>query len=293
MTLTRRRFLTISAATATAFGTQAHATSWQGRAFGADIALRLTGPRHITDPALAAARRTLREIEARFSLFDPGSDLSRLNRTGSLLAPEAHMQALLRSARQAHDLTEGLFDPTVQPLWQAAAQGLQAEAAIAAMGFHRVQIGADRITLDPGQALTLNGIAQGYATDCVAELLQSYGLTQALVNIGEYRSVGGPWRLGLADPSAGLLGHRTLQNGATATSSPAAMQVGAVGHILHPTARSQWSTVSVEATSATWADALSTALVLAPLPQIVALRQSLPDVTRVTLVDAQGDVTTL
>ena len=54
----------------------------------------------------------------------------------------------------------------------------------------------------PGMAVTLKGIAQGYVTDRVADLLRAAGMTQVLVDLGEIRAVGGhpdgrPWRVGL------------------------------------------------------------------------------------------------
>ena len=73
-----------------------------------------------------------------------------------------------------HRATGGAFDPSVQPLWQALARGGDVEAARALTGWERVTIGQD-ITLAPGQALTFNGIAQGFATDVVTDLLASRG----------------------------------------------------------------------------------------------------------------------
>ena len=39
-------------------------------------------------------------------------------------------------------------------------------------------------------SITLNGIAQGYITDKVTELLASFGISNTLVNMGEYRALG-------------------------------------------------------------------------------------------------------
>lgn len=80
--------------------------------------------------------------------------------------------------------------------------------------------------------------------------------------------------------------------GAIATSSPAATPLGDQGHILHASARPHWSTVSVEASSATLADSLSTAMVLAPRDQIREIKKQ-ADITRVTLVDFDGNLMTL
>ena len=142
------------------------------------------------------------------------------------------------------------------------------------------------------QALTLNGIAQGFATDLVTDVLSAHGLENALVNIGEYRSLGGPWRLALSDPNHGDLGVRTLRGSAIATSSPAATPLGTNGHILHQSALPKWSSVSVEASSATLADSLSTAMVLASREEIEAMREQVA-FSRITLVDQSGDLITL
>lgn len=292
MTLSRRRFLAISAAFAAMPAGAAQAHSWEGFAFGAQVSLRMQGPKAQALTALNEARVLIAKLEELFSLYNPNSTLSVLNRTGTLTAPDALFMDLIRAADTAFTQSGGLFDPTVQALWSAVSHGQDTTPAIAAMGWEKVQVVADRITLGPAQTLTLNGIAQGYATDLIADMLITHGFTDTLVNIGEFRGAGGPFTLGLSDPLHGVMGQRTLSGGAIATSSPAATMLGEQGHILHPSARAKWSTVSVEATRATVADSLSTAMVLAPRSQVQAIKER-ADITRVTLVDFAGNLTTL
>ncbi len=83
-----------------------------------------------------------------------------------------------------------------------------------------------------------------------------------------------------------------LRNGAIATSSPGAMSLGDQAHILHPKSQPRWSTVSVEAQTASLADGLSTAMVLATRDQIAAWRR-LAGLHRVTVVDFDGNLSTL
>lgn len=286
MTLTRRRFLTISAAMAAtpAFAAQ---EVWNGHAFGAEVNLTILGPRAQAQAAIQTARKMLREIEHLFSLYDPTSALSHLNRTGQLTNPDPRFTALMQAADRGYRQTQGLFDPTIQPLWQALGQGGDTSQAIAAIGWNRVHHTARNIRLDRTQALTFNGIAQGFATDLITDYLNALGMTETLVNIGEFRAIGGPFHLGLSDPQHGHLGTRTLSNGAIATSSP-----GAAQHIIHPHHTAKWSTVSVEATTATIADCLSTALCLAPRDQIVDIAKD-PAISRITLVDFDGNLTTI
>jgi len=289
MKLNRRRFLSISAACMLATPARAQIHHWQGRALGAEVDITLHAPAEIAEPALDRARGSLDAVMAQFDLFDPASTVSRLNRTGHLDAPDVMFRRLMQACTQVHAATGGLFDPTVQPLWRALAEGQPPEAARALIDWSRVRHSAASVTLGEGQALTFNGIAQGFATDLVAEALRDAGLERTLVNIGEFRGTGGPWRLGISDPEIGMIGTRTLTSSAIATSSPKAVPLGGQGHILHGHAKPRWSTVSVEAATATMADGFSTALTMARLEDIRAAVGTF-GIRRITLVSDQGDV---
>lgn len=289
MKLNRRRFLSISAACMLTTPARAQIHRWQGRALGAEVDITLHAPAEIAEPALDRARGSLDAVMAQFDLFDPASTVSRLNRTGHLDAPDVMFRRLMQACTQVHAATGGLFDPTVQPLWRALAEGQPPEAARALIDWSRVRHSAASVTLGEGQALTFNGIAQGFATDLVAEALRDAGLERTLVNIGEFRGTGGPWRLGISDPEIGMIGTRTLTSSAIATSSPKAVPLGGQGHILHGHAKPRWSTVSVEAATATMADGFSTALTMARLEDIRAAVGTF-GIRRITLVSDQGDV---
>jgi thiamine biosynthesis lipoprotein len=289
MKLNRRRFLSISAACMLATPARAQIHRWQGRALGAEVDITLHAPAEIAEPALDRARGSLDAVMAQFDLFDPASTVSRLNRTGHLDAPDVMFRRLMQACTQVHAATGGLFDPTVQPLWRALAEGQPPEAARALIDWSRVRHSAASVTLGEGQALTFNGIAQGFATDLVAEALRDAGLERTLVNIGEFRGTGGPWRLGISDPEIGMIGTRTHTSSAIATSSPKAVPLGGQGHILHGHAKPRWSTVSVEAATATMADGFSTALTMARLEDIRAAVGTF-GIRRITLVSDQGDV---
>ncbi len=289
----RRRFLQIAAAALAVPGRAGAETLWQGRALGADVSVSLRGDAAAANAVLPRIENLLHGIEAEFSLHDPVSALSRLNRDG-WLAPSPDFRALFAASDRVHRLTGGRFDPTVQPLWRALAEGRPIGPARAALGWNRVQVSPRTIRLAPGQALTFNGIAQGFATDRVRDLLAAVGFTHALVNIGEYAAIGGPFRIGVEDPIHGLLGQRALSGGCVATSSPGALTLGPSFHILDPMGRAPlWSTVSVEATTATLADGLSTALCFLDREAIARLSRTGHDLLSVTLVSPDGDLVTL
>ncbi|MEL6596328.1 MAG: FAD:protein FMN transferase [Pseudomonadota bacterium] len=286
--ISRRRFITIvAAATALPWHATAQTSRWRGRALGADATIDLMGA---PTGALDAALAMIRTMEKTFSLQDPASELSQLNANGGgRLSP--HMAALLHEVDALHHATGGLFDPTVQPVFRALAEGRTPPWE--SVAWEQVELSGDKLKLGDGQALTLNGIAQGYATDQVRAVLKEQGLEHALISLGEYAAIGGPFRLSIEDPHHGAMGYRTLENTAIATSSPSALQLGDKTHILNPkhNAATYWSTVSVLAERATLADGLSTAVALMPGKdtQLMA-RQAGVDLT---LVDQDGDLTSI
>lgn len=290
--MNRRRFMAVCAAFAAA-PASAETHRWQAPALGGVVSVDLRGPRALAAETARAIAAAIAEVEAAASLFRPDSALSRLNRTGRLDDPPKALRDLLALAGQLHVATDGAFDATVQPLWRALAEGADPAAARARVGWSHVHAGAAAV-LGPGQALTLNGIAQGYAADRVRAILRLAGYERVLVDMGEYAALSGPFRIGVEDPELGRIAIRDLLGDAIATSSPGAMRIGADFHILGPHGQQPvWSTVSVQAASAAMADGLSTAFCLMEMPAIRAATARLTEVSAVTLAGFSGDVTTL
>jgi len=283
--LTRRRFLKITAAlggSALIGGARADGSGtfvWSGTSMGADAKLSIAGGDRAEARRLVAL--TLGEIdrlERCFSLYRRESELVRLNATGRLDAPSIDFRILLARALAYWRGTEGAFNPAVQPLWTLLAahfgrsgngadpdpRAVERARALADPG--RVSLTASRVAIAPGMGLTFNGIAQGYVTDRVSELLLAQGCHDVLVQLGEIRALPGkPWDVRIA-PAGTLL---SLENAALATSAPDGTRLSADGrwhHLLDArTGRSAHgvASVTVKAAHATQADALSTALAVA------------------------------
>lgn len=282
---TRRRAVAILAAAACAplaAIRTAHADTlfqWRGIAMGADASIMFSGV--AVERAQSAAQAVTAEIarlESVLSLFRAESEISRLNRDGTLAHPSADMRAAVQLSRRIAAATGGLFDPTVQSLWEAHVDwfstgeraGLPPDRIIRAarqrVGWDGIVAAPDRISLRPGQRMTLNGLGQGYVTDRVAGLLRARGFAHVLVDLGEQcalgeRADGAPWMIARADMEP-----IELKDGALATSEAAGCMFGADGaahHLFDPrTGRSaaRWRRITVHHRSAAVADALSTAL---------------------------------
>jgi FAD:protein FMN transferase len=297
----RRRFIRIAAAAAgmPLLGAASAATPvhvWRGVALGAMASLQLA--HEDGRAARALIERCTAEIarlEAIFSLFRRESAISRLNASGALDHPPIELVTLLSRAAHISEATGGVFDVTVQPLWQRYAdhfaapdadpRGPRVDDVLALVDWRGVGVEAARIALArPGMAVTLNGIAQGYITDRVAELLRAEGMTSVLVDLGETRALGGhpggrPWRVGIEDPGARarLAGRLELVDAALATSGGYGTVLDAAGrhtHLLDPrtgTTAPARRSVTVLAREATTADAYATAFALMPDADIVAV----------------------
>lgn len=309
--VTRRRVIGISAAAAGMALLPLHsraspeAVTWQGEAMGAQASLvihhsdRIKALR-LVDEVVAEVRR----LERIFSLYREDSDLTLLNRQHFLVTPPKEMVDILQRSRDIWALTNGAFDPTVQPLWIAYQRHFSTPGApitgpspnivqdcLDRVGLDQVIWSLDRIELPtPGSALTLNGIAQGYVTDRVVDLLKASGIERSMVDMGESRAIGSapgdrPWRIGIADPmhSGAVLRVLEVEDRAAATSSPFGFcfDSGArFSHIIDPRSGmtpQRYASITVVAREATLADALSTALNLMDAQTISTTIHSLAD----------------
>jgi thiamine biosynthesis lipoprotein len=178
----------------------------------------------------------IRLVESQMSLFDPTSAVSQLNAQGELRDPHPLLVQVLRRAQEVSRKSRGAFDVTVQPLWQAYAnaqqlhqlpEAKQIESARSHTGWQHLEVKTDLIRFTrPHMAITLNGIAQGFAADMIRARWQAMGIRHALINTGEWTASGAaqdgqPWRLGIVDPrdEARMVNNIALSGKCVATSA--------------------------------------------------------------------------
>ncbi|MBW7849574.1 MAG: FAD:protein FMN transferase [Rhodospirillales bacterium] len=325
MRLSRRRVITIMAAAAglpllfRAGSAQAKLVRWEGTALGAKASIALYhDDEAAANKAIGAGVEELARLERIFSMYRADSAIMSLNRDGALDGAPAELVALIDEARRYAEVTGGAFDFTIQPLWQvylehftAAAPAPDGPPAAALAAARRLvdwravdtDAKAGRISFGrPGMAVTLNGIAQGYITDRVAAVLRAHGLERMLVDMGETRALaakpdGSAWRVGIADPSdpAAVVDTLEIVDKAVATSGGYGTlfdEAGRFTHLIVPTTGATAparASATVIADSAAKADALSTALAVAPADR----RRAIVTAAGVSalFVSAEGTVT--
>jgi FAD:protein FMN transferase len=243
-------------------------------AMGTEVEVLLDAePGAESDAALTRAEQEFERLEGLLSRFRPHSELSMLNRRGSLEAGN-DLVTVTALALAARERTGGLFDPTVHDALVAAgydrtfddmpADGTPVAARACGGG---VRIEGGRIELEPGFRLDFGGIAKGYAVDRASDLVG--GLGPCLVNAGgDLVARGRPWPVGV-ETAVGQI-TLALEDGAMATSGRdrRRWRRGATEahHLIDPAsglpAESNYLRVTVVASTATDAEVLAKAVFL-------------------------------
>ncbi len=261
---------------------------------------------HITvvhpDPSAAremvdAAFAEMERLEAILSRHRPDTAVSRLNREGSLRSAPLELSRLVRLAGEYSEATEGAFDITVAPVLHLYASSFEntgqppsdAELnhARELVGHHSLRaVESDLLFDEPGMAVTLDGIAKGFIVDRAVERLVAAGADRVMVDAGGdmasrgTSAPGEPWSVGIQDPwdGRGRLGSLHLRSQGIGSSGDYVHRFSEdrrFHHIIDPrTGKSpdHTSAVTVVASTAVEADALSTAaLVLGPEEGIALL----------------------
>ena len=192
---------------------------WEGLVLGGHARICLYhADRRAALEMIVAALAEIDRLEGMFSLHRSDSLLVQLNRMGVLEATPPDLRRLLAEAMRFNRLSGGAFDVSVQPLWDLYAAHFAdpnadpAGPRPAAVAESLTRVGASGIVADPkgsvrfarpGMALIFNGIAQGYITDRVADVLRMHGATTALLCLGETLALGARgFSVGIADPRA-------------------------------------------------------------------------------------------
>jgi len=143
------------------------------------------------------------EIDSSMSLYHANSIISRFN-AGRLADADldSHIKNVLDASFSMNKLSNGYFDITVLPLsqvWGFGPDGSPKNLEQQCMDSIRAFVGMDKLRwdgevlqkLDPRITIDLNGIAQGYTVDVLADYLEQRGIAHYLVELGgEIRTKG-------------------------------------------------------------------------------------------------------
>jgi len=174
------------------------------------------------DAGFVAVRAELDRVTEACNLYDPRSELSRLNAGAGrdFFVCSDVLWRVLTEARRAHEASGGAFDITVKPLmdlwgFYRKRNRLPSRSEIAET---LKRVGMDKLEWDdarhavrfktPGMALDLGGVAKGYALDLAATAVRKLGIESGIIDLGGnlYLLPGPPpgksrYRIGIRSPS--------------------------------------------------------------------------------------------
>lgn len=305
--ITRRKFLNITALTLvlpfcsnSLFANTQEKISWQGLALGAQSNMTLFhNDKSYAKKTLDICINEIARLEKIFSLFDANSSISRLNYDGYLKNPPKELLELLNFANTISKNTNGAFDITVQPLWIIHDRFFKNEKhqditklkeeikkAKDLISYKNILINENEIIFKQDKMkITLNGIAQGYITDKITNILRKKGFTNVLVDLGEFNSIGGydenrDWNI--ATPYLNDIKYLKLNNNAIASSGGYGTRFDEKYHHLFDvrtgTSANYINSVTVKAQNATLADAIATAIFVMPKEESEKLKNIYPNI---------------
>jgi thiamine biosynthesis lipoprotein len=158
----------------------------------------------------------LADFDKTFSIYLPGSVISRINRNDPDVIVNEHFVKVFNKAYEIYKSTQGAFDITVAPLVNAWGFGFTQAANVDSLMIDSLlqYVGMDKVELEGNKIrkkykeimLDCNAIAQGYAVDFIADYLDHKGIKNYLVEIGGEINTRGVnekgiiWRIGIDKP---------------------------------------------------------------------------------------------
>ena len=210
----------------------------QQQFFAMDTVMSLTAYGSDAEDAVTAAVARVNELEGLLSRTRTNSDVTNLY----LSAPEsvplsADAQRVLALAQEWYEKTGGAFDVTLAPVTAAWGFGGSGEYQVPSPekleelltmvdGSSLILTETTAALPVKGMELDLGGIAKGYAASQAEQVLRSFGVEHALLDLGRNITVigakpdGNPWRVAVQDPSnsSGSVGVLPLQDCSAVTS---------------------------------------------------------------------------
>lgn len=150
------------------------------------------------EKAIAAGFATIARMNKILSDYQSDSEVMRLcaQGGGAPIPVSPELMEITQKSLELSRKTEGAFDVTVGPLtliWRRARKALLApdnseiEEARKKVGSHLIKLDPEKRTIQlakKGMRLDFGGIGKGYAADKALAVIQSFGITRALVAAG-------------------------------------------------------------------------------------------------------------
>ena len=206
--------------------------------FAIDTYMTLTAYGENAQEAVEAGIAEIQRLDDLLSTGKDTSEVAQINANGGGVLAE-DTDYLAKRALDIYQSTNGAFDISIYPVMQLwgfttgnfavpSESDLAAKLALVDAGkiILSEENGQTSISLPEGMEIDLGGIAKGYTSGRVMDVMKSYGIKSAVINLGGNAHVlgnktdGSQWKVGIQDPEDenGYLGGVSVTDKAIITS---------------------------------------------------------------------------
>ncbi len=157
----------------------------------------------------------LNEIDLSVSNYNKDGLLYKINNNEDLEL-DKHFVTVFKKAKEISEVSEGFFDITVGPLVNLYGFGTEekgqindktVDSLVQYVGYNKIKIVDNKLVKENEHIiLDMNGLAQGYSADYVADFFERKGISNYLIEIGGetickgHNEFGDEWRIGIEKP---------------------------------------------------------------------------------------------
>jgi thiamine biosynthesis lipoprotein len=274
--------------------------------------------REASEKAVERAYQEIERIEKKLSVHREDSEIKEINRSAGArpVRVDDEMYRLIRESRRFSELSGGAFDITVEgfgAVWNFSRPGFrvpgkeQVGKGLERVDYRKIRLNEDDSTVfleEGGMAISLGGIAKGYAVDRAVGILRESGIPGGIVSAGGdllafgRKGNGEAWKVGVRNPRdrGKNISVLAVSDLSVATSGDyeryRVVDGKRIHHIIDPRTgypSTGCMSATVVAKSATTADALATAVFVLGPEAGLSLLERIPGVEGI-VVDSGGKI---
>ncbi len=182
--------------------------------YAMDTVMNLTAYGSNAQKALEEASKEIQRLDRLLSISSDSGEILPINETKQGTV-SADTKKLLERSLELSQMTDGLFDCTIEPVmeaWGFTTKNYRIPSAdelhtlLGAVDYHQVNIENSVVSLPEAVSLDLGGIAKGFTSSRVMDIFRENGVSSGIISLGGnvqalgHKPDGSLWRVGIQDP---------------------------------------------------------------------------------------------
>ena len=182
--------------------------------YAMDTVMNLTAYGSNASAALEASVSEINRLDSLLSISSEKGEIYRINADKEGTVSE-DVNALLSRSLELSQMTDGLFDCTIEPVmeaWGFTTQNFripseeELEELLSHVDYKQVDLENSAVTIPEDVRLDLGGIAKGFTSSRVMDIFRKNGVTSGIISLGGnvqalgHKPDGNMWRVGIQDP---------------------------------------------------------------------------------------------